>query len=79
MGLIGGINSPEDAERLLEEDIVDFVIFGRQAFADPDFMNKVASGRAEDINRCVRCMRCYSGSHEHVKELEYFEKYHITK
>lgn len=79
MGLIGGINSPEDAERLLEEDIVDFVIFGRQAFADPDFMNKVASGRAEDINRCVRCMRCYSGSHEHVKELEYLEKYHITK
>ena len=79
MGVIGGINSPEDAEKLIADDIVDFVIVGRQAFADPDFMNKVASGHAEDINRCVRCMRCYSGSHEHKKELEYLEKYHITK
>lgn len=79
MGVIGGINSPEDAERLIAKDIVDFVIVGRQAFADPEFMNKVAAGRADDINRCVRCMRCYSGSHEHEKELEYLEKYHITK
>lgn len=79
MGVIGGINSPEDANRLIENDIVDFVIFGRQAFADPEFMNKVSAGRADDINRCIRCMRCYSGSHEHEKELEYLKKYHITK
>ncbi|MDO4622614.1 MAG: FAD-dependent oxidoreductase [Eubacteriales bacterium] len=79
MGVIGGINSPEDAEKLIADDIVDFVIVGRQAFADPDFMNKVAAGRADDINRCVRCMRCYSGSHEHPMELAYLEKYHITK
>ena len=79
IGVIGGINSPEDAEQLIADDIVDFVIVGRQAFADPEFMNKVAAGRADDINRCVRCMRCYSGSHEHEKELEYLEKYHITK
>lgn len=79
LGVIGGINSPEDAEKLLADDIVDFIIVGRQAFADPEFMNKVAAGRADDINRCVRCMRCYSGSHEHKKELEYLEKYHITK
>lgn len=79
MGLIGGINSPEDAEQLLADDLVDFVIVGRQAFADPEFMNKAAAGRADDINRCVRCMRCYAGSHEHENELEYLEKYHITK
>lgn len=79
MGLISGINSPEDAERMLAGDLVDFIIVGRQAFADPEFMNKVAAGRADDINRYVRCMRCYAGSHEHEKELEYLEKYHITK
>ncbi len=79
LGVIGGINSPEDAEKMLAEDLVDFVIFGRQAFADPEFMNKVAAGRADDISRCVRCMRCYSGSHEHEKELEYLNRYHITK
>ncbi len=78
MGVIGGINSPEDAEKILADDIVDFVIVGRQAFADPEFMNKVAAGRADDINRCVRCMRCYAGSHEHEKELEYIKKYHLT-
>ncbi len=79
MGVIGGINSPEDAEKLIADDIVDFVIVGRQAFADPEFMNKVAAGHAEDINRCLRCMRCYSGSHEHKIELEYLKKHHITK
>lgn len=79
MGLIGGINSPEEAEQMLAEDLVDFIIVGRQAFADPEFMNKVAAGRADDINRCLRCMRCYAGSHEHEKELAYLEKYHITK
>ena len=79
LGVIGGINSPEDAEKLIADDIVDFIIVGRQAFADPDFMNKVAAGRADDINRCVRYMRCYSGSHEHEKELAYLKKYNITK
>ena len=79
LAVIGGINSPEDCEKLIADDIVDFVIFGRQAFADPDFMNKVAAGRADDVNRCIRCMRCYSGSHEHEKELEYIKKYNITK
>ena len=79
LGVIGGINSPENADKLIANDIVDFIIVGRQAFADPEFMNKVAAGRADDVNRCVRCMRCYSGSHEHEKELEYLEKYHLTK
>ena len=79
MGVIGGINSPEDAEKLIADDIVDFVIVGRQAFADPEIMNKVKAGRADDVNRCVRCLRCYAGSHEHEKELEYLKKYHITK
>lgn len=79
MGLIGGINSPEDCEKMLADGVIDFVIFGRQAFADPNFMNKVAAGQADDINRCLRCMRCYSGSHEHKVELEYLKKYGITK
>ncbi len=79
LGVIGGINSPEDCEKLIADGIVDFVIFGRQAFADPNFMNKVATGQADDINRCVRCMRCYSGSHEHRVELDYLDKYGITK
>lgn len=79
IGVIGGINSPEDCEKLIADDIVDFVIVGRQAFADPEFMNKAASGHADDINRCVRCLRCYNGSHEHEKELAYLEKYHLTK
>jgi len=75
VALIGGINSPEQSEELIRDGYVDFVIFGRQMFADPEFANKVAAGHPEDIQRCVRCMRCYKGSVEHPDEIAYLEKH----
>lgn len=73
VGVIGGINSPEMGEQFIRDGIVDFIIMGRQMFADPAFANKTAEGRADDIQRCVRCMRCYKGSVEHPAEIAYNE------
>jgi len=52
----GLITNPLLAERLLEEGILDMVFIGRQLIADPDWPNKVRSGRLEDIRPCCACM-----------------------
>lgn len=75
LGVVGGINSPEFGEKLIKDGAVDFIILGRQMFADSDFAKKVAEGNSKDIQRCIRCMRCYSGSVEHPIEIAYNKKH----
>lgn len=67
--VVGGINSPEQAEEAIAAGKVDMVSMGRQFFADPAFPNKAKEGRADLIRRCLRCGRCYPGpSGEHETE-----------
>ena len=67
--VVGGINSPEQAEEAIASGKVDMISLGRQFFADPEFPNKAAEGRADEIRRCLRCGRCYPGpSGEHETE-----------
>ncbi len=49
------INAPEVAERLLAEGYADMVSMARPLLADPDFVNKAAAGRADEINTCIAC------------------------
>jgi 2,4-dienoyl-CoA reductase-like NADH-dependent reductase (Old Yellow Enzyme family)/thioredoxin reductase len=70
VAVIGGINSPEQAEEIIASGQADLVVLGRQAFADPEFPNKAATGQEELIRRCVRCFHCYPGAYrEHETEL----------
>jgi 2,4-dienoyl-CoA reductase-like NADH-dependent reductase (Old Yellow Enzyme family)/thioredoxin reductase len=57
--VVGGINDPDFAEKIIAEGKVDFVSLGRQLIADPDFANKARDGRENEIRRCMRCYRCY--------------------
>lgn len=57
--VVGGINDPEFAERIISEGKVDFVSLGRQLIADPEFANKVQNEREDEIRRCMRCYQCY--------------------
>ncbi len=59
--VVGGINSPEQAERLIAEGKCDLVALGRQLTADPAFARKAASGEEDDIAPCVRCFKCFPG------------------
>lgn len=69
VAVIGGINSPEMAEEIIASGKADLVVLGRQAFADPEFPNKAASGREDLIRPCVRCFHCYPGVYrEHSTE-----------
>ncbi len=45
-------------EAVLAQGKADLVAFGRMLWADPEFPNKVAEGRLEDIVRCTRCGTC---------------------
>ena len=72
--IVGGIRSPEDAERIIAEGRVDLVAMGRQVNkADPNFANKVTANRPEDIDRCVRCGMCMGGTRPTLRERDYDE------
>ena len=77
LGVVGGFNSPEMGEEVIASGLADFIILGRQMFADPYFAKKTADGRADDIQRCLRCMRCYKGSAEHPIELAWIKKHGV--
>lgn len=49
------INTPEVAEQVLAEGDADMVSMARPFLADPDFVNKAAQGRADEINTCIGC------------------------
>src|SRR5690348_9754195 len=49
------INTPEVAERILADGAADMVSMARPLLADPEFVIKAATGRAQDINTCIAC------------------------
>ena len=53
----GRINNPDIAEEIIASGKADMVVVGRGQLADPEFCNKAASGREDDIIRCVGCMQ----------------------
>ncbi|MGH3369313.1 MAG: FAD-dependent oxidoreductase, partial [Nocardioidaceae bacterium] len=49
------INTPELAEQILAAGQADLVSMARPFLADPEFVNKAAAGRADEINTCIAC------------------------
>ena len=49
------INTPEIAEQVLAEGDADMVSMARPFLADPEFVNKAAEGRSDEINTCIGC------------------------
>jgi 2,4-dienoyl-CoA reductase (NADPH2) len=54
---VGGYNAVL-AERILREGKADLICLARRTIADPEYTNKVASGKLEDITPCTRCLFC---------------------
>ena len=51
----GNIGSPAVAERILDEEQADVIGMGRALIADPQWVNKVQSGRESEIRPCIYC------------------------
>ncbi|MDG2502800.1 MAG: NADPH-dependent 2,4-dienoyl-CoA reductase [Porticoccaceae bacterium] len=49
------INTPEVAEEVLARGDADMISMARPFLADPDFVNKAADNRADEINTCIGC------------------------
>ena len=49
------INTPYVAEQILADGIADLVSMARPLLADPEFVNKAAQGRSDEINTCIAC------------------------
>ena len=49
------INNPDQAEALLADGAADLVSMARPFLADPDFVAKTETGRADEINTCIAC------------------------
>ena len=49
------INTPQVAEEVLAEGCADMISMARPFLADPCWVEKAASGRAEEINTCIAC------------------------
>lgn len=68
LAVVGGINDPDDAERWIAEGKCDMVVLCRQLQADSQFAAKAMQGKAGQIRKCLRCMRCYPGPYEESME-----------
>jgi 2,4-dienoyl-CoA reductase (NADPH2) len=49
------INDPATAEAVIARGDADMVSMARPFLADPDFVNKAAANRADEINTCIGC------------------------
>ena len=49
------INMPDTAERILLDGQADLIQMARPFLADPDWVNKVATNRVDEINTCIAC------------------------
>ena len=57
----GRINQPQLAAEVLTTGKADMVGLARALIADPEFVNKMASGKADDIRACVGCNQACVG------------------
>ena len=55
---VGGRMTPEVADQALIDGAMDIAMIGRGLLADPEYVNKVAEGRLEDIRPCISCWKC---------------------
>ena len=51
----GRLGDVSKAQAALENNWIDIVGVGRQFLADPDFPNKVAQHRRDEICKCISC------------------------
>ena len=51
----GRMDDPEMASQAIEDGVCDVIDLGRPLLADPDYVNKLRSGRISEIRPCISC------------------------
>lgn len=56
----GSIRHPEYVEQILTEGKCDMIGMGRGLVAEPEWVNKLAEGREDEMASCISCMGCFN-------------------
>lgn len=56
--LVAGRIPPALGDELIRDGRADIISMGRQLLADPDTVNKLAAGRADEVRPCIYCYVC---------------------
>jgi 2,4-dienoyl-CoA reductase-like NADH-dependent reductase (Old Yellow Enzyme family)/thioredoxin reductase len=56
--VVGRINDPLFAEKVLNDASADMIAFGRAFLADPKFPLKIYENRLDEIRKCIGCRYC---------------------
>ena len=57
---VGALGDPELMEDVIASGKADVVEIARGLIADPDLPRKIRTGRETEINKCMRCLNCFS-------------------
>ena len=55
---VGRLHHPETAERARAEGKADFIAIGRGLLSEPDWVNKIADGKTDEL---IPCLGCHEG------------------
>ena len=53
--MAGRVDNPDLALDCLENNVCDIISLGRPLLADPDIVNKIRTGRTEQVRPCISC------------------------
>lgn len=59
--VVGRINQPQDAERVLRSGQADLCGMTRALISDPDMPNKTQAGRLDSVRACIGCNQACIG------------------
>lgn len=65
----GKFGDPAFMSEIIDQDRTDFIGMGRQLLADPEWCNKVRTGRENEVRYCLKCMKCF----ERIVESKFVE------
>lgn len=61
---VGGYFDPDQSEKLLADGQADMIGMARAWISNPEYMQLLREGRAEDITPCIRCNKCHRSSNK---------------
>ncbi len=60
MATVGALGDPALMEEIIASGQADVVEIARGLIADPDLPRKIRTGRENDVNKCLKCLACFS-------------------
>lgn len=57
---VGALSEAEMMEEIIASGQADVVEIARGLIADPDIPRKIRTGKSGDINKCLKCLNCFS-------------------